>query len=73
MGPEVSLLDVASELAEAEIGALVVMGQHGPVGVISERDVVRALAVGGEPTELWLRISWQSDLCGLARTSRSST
>ena len=50
---DASLLVVANTLAEAEIGALVVMGKQGLVGVISERDVVRAVSVGGEPSALW--------------------
>lgn len=51
--PEASLLDVAEKLLDEAIGLLVVLAPGGLVGVVSERDVVRALAVGGEPSELW--------------------
>ncbi|WP_214370545.1 cyclic nucleotide-binding/CBS domain-containing protein [Pseudonocardia sp. H11422] len=37
------LLDVVAELVADEIGAVLVTGEHGPLGVLSERDVVTAL------------------------------
>ena len=46
--PNRTLADVASLLAERRIGAAVVTGVDGMVtGIISERDVVRAVALGG--------------------------
>jgi CBS domain-containing protein len=43
--PTLKLLDVANKLAAKRIGAIVVVGQRGEVaGIISERDIVRALA-----------------------------
>lgn len=39
-----SLRDAAKHLSEDDIGVLVVMDSHGPVGVIGERDIVRAIA-----------------------------
>jgi CBS domain-containing protein len=30
-----------------------VVGEHGPVGIISERDVVTALAGGADPDQVW--------------------
>ncbi|MEQ7126637.1 CBS domain-containing protein [Actinopolymorpha sp. B11F2] len=48
-----SLRTTAVTLADAEVGALVVMSGRTPLGVISERDVVRALAAGGDPDEVW--------------------
>lgn len=49
IGPDASLADVTHRLAEHGIGALVVSGNGTTVdGIISERDVVRALAREGE-------------------------
>lgn len=45
---EDSLLGAATQLAEEEIGALVVFDTRGLVGIISERDIVRAIADGCE-------------------------
>lgn len=47
-----SLRVTAVTLADAEVGALVVMSGSSPLGVISERDVVHALAAGGDPDEV---------------------
>lgn len=45
---ETSLLDVSSKLAEKKIGAVVVVGEAGRViGIISERDVIRAVGQRG--------------------------
>jgi CBS domain-containing protein len=46
IAPDASLQDVASLLVEADVGALVVTGDGGPAGIVSERDVVRAAAAG---------------------------
>jgi CBS domain-containing protein len=43
-----SLRDVAKELAANEIGVVLVSSPLGPVGVISERDLVGVLAIGGD-------------------------
>lgn len=46
---DATLLEVARELTDRDVGALVV-GDPGAVqGVVSERDVVRALAAGRDP------------------------
>jgi CBS domain-containing protein len=44
-----SLLEVADELAAGDIGVLVVGGPDRVVGVVSERDLVRALAARRDP------------------------
>jgi CBS domain-containing protein len=44
-----SLTEVAAELTADEVGAVVVTGAHGPVGVVTERDIVTVLGVGGDP------------------------
>lgn len=47
-GPETTLLDVARKLAAKRIGAIVVVGAGGEVaGIISERDIVKALSRQG--------------------------
>lgn len=46
-GPGVSLAEVAAILAEKRIGAIVVVEEDAIRGIISERDVVRALATHG--------------------------
>lgn len=53
VGTEETLRDVACTLAEADIGALLVFEGDQPVGVVSERDVVRSLAAGADPDEVW--------------------
>jgi len=46
--PTATLADATARLAEKRIGALVVTGAEGRVvGILSERDVVRAIAQGG--------------------------
>lgn len=47
-----SLRVVAVSLADAEVGALVVMDGETPFGMISERDVVHAVASGGDPDQV---------------------
>ena len=41
------------ELLEEGIGLVVVQSPTGVAGVISEREITRALARGGEPSALW--------------------
>lgn len=49
ISPSASLFEVAVALTGADVGALVV-GEERPLGVISERDVVKAVA-GGQPLD----------------------
>lgn len=52
ISPEQTLLSAASELGRRKIGALVVVSADGSVvGIVSERDIVAAIANGG-PTAL---------------------
>ena len=46
--PELSLSEAARELNERRVGALVVVDGSAVAGILSERDVVRELAEGGE-------------------------
>lgn len=46
--PDASLFDIASKLAARRIGAIVIVGDNGQVaGIISERDIIRAMAERG--------------------------
>ncbi|MFR9802431.1 cyclic nucleotide-binding/CBS domain-containing protein [Pseudonocardia sp. RS010] len=46
--PERSAREVAEELTADELGAVLVEGPHGPMGVVSERDVVTLVGSGGD-------------------------
>jgi CBS domain-containing protein len=51
VGTDTSILEVAKILTEAKIGAVVVSGGNGEIaGILSERDIVRALGDDGEGT-----------------------
>ena len=52
VGGEMTLRAVATVLERCGIGAAIVRNGDDP-GVVSERDIVRALASGGDPDELW--------------------
>lgn len=46
--PEASLLEISQKLAQKKIGAIIVVGDSGRVaGIISERDIIRALSEHG--------------------------
>ena len=40
---------LAAASGEVPVGAVLVDGPHGPVGVLSERDIITVLASGGDP------------------------
>ena len=44
VSPEDTLREAARHLADDDIGALAVFDSHGPAGVLSERDLARAVA-----------------------------
>jgi CBS domain-containing protein len=46
--PDTPLRQVAETLAREEVGAVVVRGVDGLVGIVSERDLVRAVADGSD-------------------------
>jgi CBS domain-containing protein len=48
--PDANLWELSQALAEADVGALGVGDRDDVRGVVSERDVVRALAVGRDPS-----------------------
>ena len=47
--PDTTIRQVAETLAREEVGAVVVKGSDGLVGIVSERDLVRALSEGVDP------------------------
>jgi len=48
--PSASLIEVGRKLAAKRIGAIVIVGARGEVsGILSERDIIHALAVHGAP------------------------
>lgn len=49
VAPDASLYEIADALASGEVGMLVVGDPGAVVGVVSERDVVRALASRADP------------------------
>jgi CBS domain-containing protein len=51
--PNTSLVDLASTLETQGVGAVTVMTGEHLDGMVSERDIVRTLAAGGDPTEVW--------------------
>jgi CBS domain-containing protein len=52
--PDAKLMDVARKLAAKRIGAVVIIDRHGDVaGIVSERDIIRALATDGAESLEW--------------------
>jgi CBS domain-containing protein len=52
--PTVSLMEVAATLEAEGVGAAAVLSGDHFDGVVSERDVVRALSRGGVPSDVWV-------------------
>lgn len=52
--PETSLRAAATTLHDAGVGAAPVVGPTGLVGVVSERDVMHAVADRGDPDDIWV-------------------
>ena len=53
VGAHDTLREVAAGLAESDVGALMVFDGEQLTGIVSERDVVRSLAAGADPDEVW--------------------
>lgn len=49
--PDATLREIALVMEEDVIGSVLVKGPHGPAGIVSERDIVTALAAGADPDE----------------------
>ncbi len=63
---DATLRDAARILAEESIGALLVHAPHRPAGVLSERDIVAALAEGAEPDRERVRDYMTPDLASVS-------
>ena len=48
-----SLRHVAERMSDAGVGAVLIVRAGAAAGILSERDVVRALADGADPDEVW--------------------
>ncbi len=60
IGPEANLGDVADALVRDGVGCLGVVADRALVGIITERDLVRALAAGADP-ETELVADWMAE------------
>lgn len=47
VSPEMTVAELLTGLATRNVGAMVVVGPNGPIGIVSERDVVRSLHAHG--------------------------
>jgi CBS domain-containing protein len=50
---EATLREVATVLADEDIGSVIVRNELGMSGILSERDVTRAVAEGADPDLVW--------------------
>ena len=60
IGPEATLGDAAEALVGDEVGSLGVVSDRKLVGIITERDLVRALASGSEPEDEYV-VDWMAE------------
>jgi CBS domain-containing protein len=70
VAPNTSVVDVARAMADASVGLVVVGEGDELIGVVSERDIVAALAKGRDPSTTTARQIAQVDLvwCDLTAT-----
>lgn len=52
--PTITLRAVSAILRDSDIGTVVVLEGAGVAGILSERDIVRALADGADPDQVWV-------------------
>lgn len=68
--PETPVFDVASVMAEQNVGSVVVVEEDKPVGIVTDRDIaVRVTAQGLDPKKVQARTVMTSDLLVLPGTS----
>jgi len=60
IGPEATVADAAEILVESGVGSLGVVDERQLIGIITERDVVRAVADGADPEDEVVS-DWMSD------------
>jgi len=51
---QATLRQAAARLRDADVGTLVILRGRDVAGIVSERDVVRALATGADPDQVWV-------------------
>jgi CBS domain-containing protein len=59
------LPDIAEVMSEESIGVVLVRGPHGPIGIVSERDLTVALAESSDPTRDRARDVMTADLASI--------
>jgi CBS domain-containing protein len=59
------LPDIAEVMSEESIGVVLVRGPHGPIGIVSERDLTVALAESSDPTRDRARDFMTADLASI--------
>lgn len=60
--PNATLADLAGELERQQVGVLAVTTGHGVDGIVSERDLVRAVAARADPDDVWAADVMSEDL-----------
>ena len=68
-----SMREVAKELAADEIGAVLVDGPLGPVGLVSERDLVTMVAIGADLEQEQVRAVMSVDLLAVESSESIAT
>ena len=66
---DMTLRDCARVMANESIGAVLVHGPHGPAGVLTERDIVTALAEGAHADRDRARDFMTADIDGVPETT----
>lgn len=66
---DTTLRDCARVMANESIGAVLVHGPHGPAGVLTERDIVAALAEGAHADRDRARDFMTADIDGVPETT----
>jgi CBS domain-containing protein len=64
--PNDTLRRLADTLVEESIGAALVRGPHGAIGLVSERDVVKAIADGADPNRIRVDEIMNQDILTIA-------
>ena len=63
--PEDTLRVAAQAMAGQKTGAVIILGPDGPTSIVTERDIVRALADQADPDTVWAADMASSDLAAI--------
>lgn len=63
--PEDTLRVAAQSMAGQQTGAVIVLGPDGPTSIVTEKDIVRALADQADPDTVWAADVASSDLAAI--------